>query len=103
LAANQSSTFGVVFAPDHGRSAVSGSLAFTVGGSTALNLCRSREPELTPATLTANPASFTFTNVVSQSQSQTETVKNTGGENATISQGYGCRHRLHASPEFLRR
>jgi hypothetical protein len=85
LAANQSSTFGVVFAPTT-PGAVSGSLAFTVGGSTALSLPLSGTG-VTPATLTANPTSFTFTNVtVSQSQSQTETVKNTGGENATISQ-----------------
>jgi hypothetical protein len=85
LAANQSSTFGVVFAPTT-AGAVSGSLAFTVGGSTALTLPLSGTG-VTPATLTANPTSFTFTNVtVSQSQSQTETVKNTGGVSATISQ-----------------
>jgi hypothetical protein len=40
-----------------------------------------------PGTVTATPASLTFTNVaVGQSQIQTETVTNTGGSNATISQ-----------------
>ena len=53
---------------------------------TPLNLALSGTG-VTPATLTANPTSLTFTNVtVGQSQSQTETVKNTGGVNATISQ-----------------
>jgi len=85
LVPNQSSTFAVVFAPT-AAGAVNGSLAFTVGGSTALSLALSGTG-VTPATLTATPASFTFTNVtVGQSSSQTETVKNTGGENATISQ-----------------
>ena len=85
LAPNQSSTFAVVFAPTT-AGAVSGTLALTVTGSSPLNLALSGTG-VTPATLTANPASFTFTNVtVGQSQSQTETVKNTGGESATISQ-----------------
>jgi len=39
-----------------------------------------------PAVLTASPTSLTYTNVtVGQSSSQTETIKNTGGTNATIS------------------
>ncbi len=85
LTPNQSTTFAVVFAPTT-AGAVSGNLAFTVGGATALTLTLSGTG-VTPATLTATPASFTFTNVtVGQSSSQTETVKNTGGENATISQ-----------------
>jgi hypothetical protein len=85
LAPNQSSTFAVVFAPTT-AGAVTGTLGLTVGGSTALSLALSGTG-VTPATLTASPTSFTFTSVtVGQSQSQTETVKNTGGENATISQ-----------------
>jgi Abnormal spindle-like microcephaly-assoc'd, ASPM-SPD-2-Hydin len=85
LAPNQSSTFAVVFAPTT-PGAVAGTLALTVSGSSPLNLALSGTG-VTPATLTANPTSFTFTNVtVGQSQSQTETVKNTGGVNATISQ-----------------
>src|SRR5271166_1430852 len=86
LTPNQSSTFAVVFAPTT-AGAVSGTLALTVSGSsTPLNLALSGTG-VTPATLTATPASFTFASVkVGQSQSQTETVKNTGGENATISQ-----------------
>jgi hypothetical protein len=85
LTPNQSSTFGVVFAPTT-AGAVTGSLGFTLGGSTALSLALSGTG-VAPATLTANPTSFTFTNLtVGQSQSQTETVKNTGGVNASISQ-----------------
>ena len=85
LTPNQSSTFAVVFAPTT-AGAVTGTLALTVSGSSTLNLALSGTG-VTPATLTANPTSFTFTSVtVGQSQSQTETVKNTGGENATISQ-----------------
>jgi hypothetical protein len=85
LTPNQSSTFGVKFAPTS-AGAVTGTLALTVTGASPLNLALSGTG-VTPATLTANPTSFTFTNVtVGQSQSQTETVKNTGGVNASISQ-----------------
>ena len=39
-----------------------------------------------PAVLTASPTSLTYTNItVGQTSSQTETIKNTGGTNATIS------------------
>jgi hypothetical protein len=85
LAANQSSTFAVVFTPAT-ATAVSGNLALAVSGSSTLNLPLSGTG-VAPATLTATPASLTFTGiVVGQNQSQTETVQNTGGENATISQ-----------------
>jgi hypothetical protein len=85
LTPNQSSTFAVKFAPTS-AGAVAGTLALTVSGASPLNLALSGTG-VTPATLTANPTSFTFTNVtVGQSQSQTETVKNTGGVNASISQ-----------------
>ena len=86
LAANQSSTFAVVFTPPT-ATAASGNLALTVSGSsTPLNLPLSGTG-VAPATLTATPPSFTFTSVVvGQNQSQTETIQNTGGENAIISQ-----------------
>jgi hypothetical protein len=85
LAANQSATFGVVFAPTT-AGASSGSVALTVSGSsTAVDIALSGTG-VAPATLTATPASLTFTNItVGQNQAQTETVKNIGGENATIS------------------
>src|SRR5271156_594779 len=86
LAANQSTTFGVVFAPTV-AGASSGSVSLTVNGSsTSLDIALSGTG-VAPATLTATPASLTYTNItVGQSQAQTETVKNVGGENATISQ-----------------
>ena len=86
LASNQSTTFGVVFAPVT-AGASTGKLSITVSGSsTTLDIALSGTA-VTPATLTATPASLTFTNVtVGQNQSQTETVKNTGGVSATISQ-----------------
>jgi hypothetical protein len=85
LAPNQSATFGVVFAPTT-AGAGNGSLALTVGGaSNAINLALSGTG-VTPATLSATPASLTFGNVqTGQNSTQTETVQNTGGSNATIS------------------
>jgi len=86
LAPNQSTTFAVVFAPTS-AGAGTGSLSLTVSGSsTSVNFALSGTG-VTPASLTATPASMAFTNVqVGQTQAQTETVKNTGGMNATISQ-----------------
>lgn len=86
LVPNQSTTFAVVFAPT-AAGAASSTLSISVSGSsTTLNVALSGTG-VTPATLTATPASLTFTNVqTGQSQTQTETVKNTGGMNATISQ-----------------
>jgi len=86
LASNQSTTFGVAFAPTS-AGASSGKLSITVSGSsTSLDIALSGTG-VTPATLTATPASLTFTGVtVGQNQAQTETVKNTGGVSATISQ-----------------
>jgi Abnormal spindle-like microcephaly-assoc'd, ASPM-SPD-2-Hydin len=86
LAANQSTTFGVVFAPTS-AGASSGTLSLTIGGSSTTVDIALSGTGLAPATLTATPASLTFSNIaVGQNQSQTETVKNVGGENATISQ-----------------
>ncbi|MGA9542856.1 MAG: choice-of-anchor D domain-containing protein [Candidatus Sulfotelmatobacter sp.] len=86
LAANQSTTFGVVFAPT-AAGASTGSISLTIGGSsTTIDIALSGTG-VAPATLTATPASLTFTNIsVGQNQAQTETVKNVGGENATVSQ-----------------
>jgi Abnormal spindle-like microcephaly-assoc'd, ASPM-SPD-2-Hydin len=86
LAPSQSTTFGVIFAPTS-AGASNGSLAITVSGSsTAIDIALSGTG-VVPATLTATPPSLTFTNVqVGQNQTQTTTVKNTGGVNATISQ-----------------
>lgn len=86
LLPNQSTTFGVVFSPTT-AGAANGSLTISISGSsTTLNMALSGTAVL-PAILTATPASLTFTNVqVGKSQSQTETVQNTGGSIATISQ-----------------
>jgi hypothetical protein len=85
LAANQSMTFGVVFAPT-AAAASSGSISLTISGSSTTVDIALSGTGVAPATLTATPASLTFTNItVGQSQAQTETVKNVGGENATIS------------------
>jgi len=86
LVPNQSTTFAVVFTPTT-AGAASGKLSITVSGSsTALDIALSGTG-VTPATLSATTPSLTFSNVqVGQSQSQTGTVKNTGGMSATISQ-----------------
>jgi hypothetical protein len=85
LAPNQSTTFGVAFAPTS-AGASNGTLSITISGSsTTLDVALSGTG-VTPATLTATPAGLTFSNVqVGQNQTQTETVKNTGGSNGTIS------------------
>jgi hypothetical protein len=87
LAPNQSTTFGVVFAPTTSGAATA-SLSVTVSGSsTTLDMALSGTG-VTPATLAATPASLSFTGVqTGKTQTQTETVQNTGGSSATISQG----------------
>jgi len=86
LVPNQSMTFGVAFAPTSAGTS-NGSLSITVSGSnTSLALALSGTGVM-PATLVANPATLTFTNVqVGQSPVQAETVTNTGGSTAQISQ-----------------
>ena len=86
LAPNQASTFGVSFAPTVAGSST-GDLSLTVSGSsTTVDIALSGDG-VAPATLTANPTSLTFTNVqVGQNSTQTETVTNTGGSNAQITQ-----------------
>ena len=87
LAANQSTTFGVVFAPT-AVGAANSILSITVSGSTTTVDIALSGAGVTPATLTATPATLSFTGVqVGKTQAQTETVQNTGGLNATISQG----------------
>lgn len=85
LAPNQSTTFGVVFAPTTAGSA-NGALSLTIDGSSTTVDFAVSGTGVTPATLSATPASLTFTNVqVGQNQVQTETLKNTGGTSGTIS------------------
>ena len=85
LAPNQSTTFGVVFAPT-AAGAASGILSVTVSGATSSVDIALSGTGFTLATLTATPASVAFGNVqTGQNSTQTETVKNTGGSNATIS------------------
>ena len=87
LAPNQSTTFAVVFAPT-AVGAVNGTLSITVSGSTTTVDIALSAAGVTPATLTATPATLSFPGVqVGKSQAQTETVQNTGGLSATISQG----------------
>jgi hypothetical protein len=85
LEPSQSATFGVMFAPASVGPG-NGSLAITISGSsTPFNLALSGTG-VAPATLTATPAGLTFANVqVGQNLVQSESVKNTGGSNATIS------------------
>jgi Abnormal spindle-like microcephaly-assoc'd, ASPM-SPD-2-Hydin len=86
LAPNQSTTFGVVFAPTS-AGAGSGSLSLAISGSSTVVDFALSGTGVTPAALSARPASITFSSIpVGQNQAQTETVTNTGGVNATISQ-----------------
>jgi hypothetical protein len=86
LVPNQSTTFGVVFTPAS-AGAANGSLSITLSGSSTTVDVALSGTGVTPATLTATPSSLTFSSVtVGQNQAQTETVKNTGGMNATVSQ-----------------
>lgn len=85
LVPNQSTTFGVVFTPAS-AGAANGNLSITLSGSSTTVDVALSGTGVTPATLTATPSSLAFSNVtVGQNSSQTETVKNTGGLNATVS------------------
>lgn len=86
LAPNQSTTFGVVFTPTNANP-VNGSLSMTLSGSsTTLDIALSGTGAA-PATLVALPGSLTFKGgTVGKVQTQSETIQNTGGGNATISQ-----------------
>jgi hypothetical protein len=86
LTSGQSFTFAVFFSPVP-AGASNGTLSITSSESgTPLDLALSGVG-VTPATLTATPASVNFTSVqAGKTQSQTETLQNTGGSSATISQ-----------------
>jgi hypothetical protein len=89
LAPNQSTTFGLTFAPTS-TGASDGLLSIAVSGfSTTLDIALSGTGTsgATGATLAAIPVSLTFTDIqTGKSQTQTETIQNTGGANASISQ-----------------
>jgi hypothetical protein len=86
LAPNQSTTFGVVFTPTNANP-VNGSLSMTLSGSSTTVDIALSGTGATPATLVALPGSLTFTGgTVGKVQAKTETIQNTGGANATISQ-----------------
>jgi Abnormal spindle-like microcephaly-assoc'd, ASPM-SPD-2-Hydin/Cep192 domain 4/HYDIN/CFA65/VesB-like, Ig-like domain len=83
LTPNQTSGFNVKFTPAS-AGVVNGTMSLTVTGSANVGIPLTGDG-LTPATLTANPTSLTFTNiVVGKSSTQTETIKNTGGTSAQI-------------------
>jgi hypothetical protein len=88
LAPNQSSTFGVVFNPTAAGTS-NGTLSLTVDGSSSsvdIALSGTGTAAATGATLAAIPVSLTFNDLqVGKSQTQTETVQNTGGASAAIS------------------
>jgi hypothetical protein len=86
LAANQNSTFAVRFSPTSAGSS-NGNLSIMVSGSTTAVDIALSGTGVTPAILTAAPPSLTFSAVqVGKSQTQQETIQNTGGSTATISQ-----------------
>jgi Abnormal spindle-like microcephaly-assoc'd, ASPM-SPD-2-Hydin len=86
LAPGQSSTFSIVLNPQSVASA-SGNLAITYNDSSSpLNIALSGTP-VAAGSLMGNPTSFSFGNVqVGASRTLTETLKNAGNENLTISQ-----------------
>jgi hypothetical protein len=88
LAPNQSTTFGIQFAPTAAGTS-NGDLSLTVSGSSAtvdIALSGTGTSAATPATLAAIPVSLSFADVTTgKTQTQTETVQNTGGSSATIS------------------
>lgn len=86
LAPNQSTTFGVAFTPTT-AGASNGNLSLTVSGSSATVDIALSGTAIVPAALIAAPGSITFTGAqVGKVQTQSETLQNTGGSSATISQ-----------------
>ena len=85
LAAGQSTSFNVAFAPQ-ASGAVTGYVAITSNASNSLGVSLAGTG-VTAGTLTASSSSLSFGNVlVSNTQSVQETVTNSGGSSATISQ-----------------
>jgi hypothetical protein len=85
LTPNQSTTFGVRFAPTS-AGASNGNVSLTISGSsTSMDIAFSGTG-VPPATLTATPSSLTFNVQAGKTQILSETIQNTGGVDATISQ-----------------
>jgi len=85
LTPGQSASFNVTFAPQSSGN-FSGSVAITSDASNPNLSVALSGSSSTAATLTGSPASMTFASVqVGQNQSQTGTIKNTGGTSARIS------------------
>jgi hypothetical protein len=86
LNAGQSASFTVQFAPT-AAGAASGSISITSNGSNPNLSVPLSGTGVTPGTLAASPTSLSFGSVqVGNSSSKSETVTNTGGSPATISQ-----------------
>ncbi|MFZ0958429.1 MAG: choice-of-anchor D domain-containing protein, partial [Candidatus Sulfotelmatobacter sp.] len=79
-------SFSVTFAPTTAGT-FPGTVTVTSNASNpSLSIPLSGTAVTPPAVLTASPTSLTYTNItVGQTSNQTETIKNTGGTNATIS------------------
>src|ERR1700689_2533829 len=85
LSAGQNVTFTVVFSPQAAGS-VSGSLALTNSASSTPLSVALTGTAVTAGAMTASPTSLSFGNQqVGIGQTQTETLKTSGGENVTIS------------------
>jgi hypothetical protein len=86
LAAGQSATFTVTFAPQATGSA-SGNVTLTSNGANPTLIIPQSGTGIAPGQLTANPSSEDFGSVdVGSQQTASETVTNTGGTNVSISQ-----------------
>jgi hypothetical protein len=86
LAAGQSASFSVLFAPT-AAGAVSGNVAITSNASNPTLNIPLTGTGITPGALGSNPTSLAFGSVtVSSSKTLSETVTNTGGSSVTISQ-----------------
>jgi hypothetical protein len=86
LSAGQSTTFSVVFTPQAAGGAT-GALALTNSGSGSPLSIALTGTAVTAGSLAASPASINFGSaVIGATQTQTETLTNSGGANLTISQ-----------------
>ena len=82
LAAGKSASFSILFAPKNAGSS-DGNIAASTENATA-NITLSGTG-VTPANLITSPSSFSFgTQLVGNASTQTETLKNTGGEDLTV-------------------
>jgi hypothetical protein len=85
LTPNQSTTFGVRFAPTS-AGASNGNMSLTISGSSSSMDIAVSGTGVPPATLAATPTSQTFSVQAGKNQVLSETIQNTGGVNATITQ-----------------